>query len=123
MDIRIELQDRELREALSRLVVAGEDLSPATREIAAFLKRVTEDAFDQEQDPATGEAWAPLSDVTVHPRACGEHARFAERKRLLDGSSPRMRGTLSIFQSCMPLLRFIPAHAGNTNRAPLLAVL
>ena len=65
MNIRIELRDRELRRALSDLVTAGTNLSPATREIAALLKRITEDAFDREADPGTGEAWAPLSDVTA----------------------------------------------------------
>ena len=66
MSIRIELRDKELRAALSRLVTAGEDLSPATAAVAAHLLRVTEDAFEQERDPATGEAWAPLSEVTVN---------------------------------------------------------
>ena len=65
MNIRIELRDRELRRALSDLVTAGTNLSPATREIAALLKRITEDAFEHEADPATGEAWKPLSDVAA----------------------------------------------------------
>ena len=68
MDIRIEFRDRELRAALSRLVAAGDDLSPATRAVADHLKKVTERAFDSESDPATGEPWADLSDVTKQRR-------------------------------------------------------
>ena len=52
----------------------------------------------------------------VHPRACGEHV--IERCIFLDkdGSSPRMRGTHRIALSQSFADRFIPAHAGNTQR-------
>lgn len=65
MDIRIELRDREVRDALGRLLSAGTDMSPATKAIAAQLRRIVEDAFAAEADPATGQAWAPLSEVTA----------------------------------------------------------
>ena len=50
-----------------------------------------------------------------HPRVCGEHCVGAVRIDCTPGSSPRMRGTLTI-----PFLRFIihgiiPAYAGNTD--------
>ena len=32
---------------------------------------------------------------TVHPRACGEHLIYAHNGGKFDGSSPRVRGTLS----------------------------
>ena len=56
---------------------------------------------------------------TVHPRACGEHRRSAARLALIRGSSPRMRGTLSVRLKARLPHRFIPAHAGNTEARPL----
>ena len=54
-------------------------------------------------------------DRPVHPRACGEHriAGLARRHGL--GSSPRMRGTRWSIGEVLTAIRFIPAHAGNTN--------
>lgn len=82
MEIRIELRDRDLRRALAHLVVAGEDLSPATREIAGFLMSITEDAFERERDPATGEAWAPLSEVTLRRREKSRHVGAGGARKL-----------------------------------------
>ena len=50
----------------------------------------------------------------VHPRVCGEHHQSVHPAQLIDGSSPRVRGTL--FVEMLPLvpMRFIPACAGNT---------
>ena len=50
----------------------------------------------------------------VHPRACGEHAPYPVSYEEKDGSSPRMRGTRLPQGARGFLLRFIPAHAGNT---------
>ena len=52
---------------------------------------------------------------TVHPRACGEHDFPVWLRLWLHGSSPRMRGTPHLFQLVVLVLRFIPAHAGNTT--------
>ena len=54
----------------------------------------------------------------VHPRVCGEHleGRMADVER--DGSSPRVRGTLSARQCRGANRRFIPACAGNTWTPP-----
>lgn len=82
MNIRVEIQDQELRYALRRLVAFGEDLSPATGAVAAYLLRVTEDAFEQERDPATGEAWAPLSEVTLRQREKSGHVGSGGAKKL-----------------------------------------
>ena len=51
---------------------------------------------------------------TVHPHACGEHYATTSRKEVLNGSSPRMWGTLK--SSALPAMfsRFIPTHVGNT---------
>ena len=53
-------------------------------------------------------------DHADHPRACGEHATPFEHRELVDGSSPRLRGTpLTIHERRMDE-RIIPAPAGNT---------
>ena len=53
------------------------------------------------------------TDGAVHPRACGEQRAQFEQEYLCSGSSPRMRGTAQETGRKWPLLRFIPAHAGN----------
>ena len=49
----------------------------------------------------------------VHPRACGEHCLISDEIRLMNGSSPRLRGTLWGSGGIRRLYRFIPALAGN----------
>ncbi len=56
-----------------------------------------------------------LRSAAVHPRACGEHAIAVPYTASLDGSSPRMRGTLPGGDDVRQDGRFIPAHAGNTR--------
>ena len=51
---------------------------------------------------------------TVHPRACGEHARLPSLVTQIAGSSPSMRGTHFPLRRASLDCRFIPAHAGNT---------
>ena len=56
--------------------------------------------------------------AAVHPRVCGEHdAQVIERHRII-GSSPRVRGTRHRAHKYEPVLRFIPACAGNTAAMP-----
>ena len=52
---------------------------------------------------------------SVHPRACGEHAGAIQYVAGGDGSSPRLRGTLSRASCVRAPGRFIPAPAGNTS--------
>ena len=51
-----------------------------------------------------------------HPRGCGEHVRPLTEWSNVQGSSPRMRGTLWLRSSRWPAARIIPADAGNTWR-------
>ena len=51
-----------------------------------------------------------------HPRACGEHHDIPARRHRLQGSSPRMRGTLPLHHAESDRIGIIPAHAGNTGR-------
>ena len=62
----------------------------------------------------TARLTPPMPTLTVHPRACGEHAFPGANQTQTLGSSPRMRGTLSGIGREHPIHRFIPAHAGNT---------
>ena len=52
--------------------------------------------------------------ISVHPRACGEHDPLVGVARHVLGSSPRMRGTPIANPIQRRVRRFIPAHAGNT---------
>ena len=49
-----------------------------------------------------------------HPRGCGEHAPRDAEKLSRRGSSPRMRGALSLFLIWSSATRIIPADAGST---------
>ena len=55
--------------------------------------------------------------ASVHPRACGEHKTVRLSKFLVNGSSPRLRGTCANSWSPEQACRFIPAPAGNMPRA------
>ena len=64
-----------------------------------------------------GNTGVPLNKVFHigdHPRICGEHGKGRARERARSGSSPHMRGTLSV--CAVPYRRrgIIPAYAGNT---------
>ena len=52
-----------------------------------------------------------------HPRACGELKIRGDKKLMAFGSSPRMRGTLLECHRHAPVVRIIPAHAGNSMSA------
>ena len=55
----------------------------------------------------------------VHPRVCGEHTASRSSSRVIDGSSPRVRGTRAGGAAADRRDRFIPACAGNTSaRSP-----
>ena len=49
-----------------------------------------------------------------HPRVCGEHTCAEVDGADLTGSSPRMRGTRSLFSGQFRARGIIPAYAGNT---------
>src|SRR5690625_6302531 len=51
---------------------------------------------------------------SVHPRGCGEHQTTRLNSMPINGSSPRVRGTLQALIVFVCNSRFIPAGAGNT---------
>ena len=54
-----------------------------------------------------------------HPRVCGEHSHELEHVVALQGSSPRMRGTLAAHVDLRRVAGIIPAYAGNTACRPV----
>ena len=53
-----------------------------------------------------------------HPRGCGEHSLFSDSVVLVSGSSPRMRGALTLGQQGCLEHGIIPADAGSTRSWP-----
>ena len=53
--------------------------------------------------------------IPVHPHARGEHIFLKKLNLLQSGSSPRSRGTPTIFVCRIHVMRFIPTLAGNTS--------
>ena len=51
----------------------------------------------------------------VHPRACGEQLTPCDSLRVINGSSPRLRGTGHHNAPALAGQRFIPAPAGNSG--------
>ena len=49
-----------------------------------------------------------------HPRVCGEHIETLYMRSLNLGSSPRMRGALSLYDNKTITYGIIPAYAGST---------
>ena len=58
------------------------------------------------------------SSTRDHPRACGEHSRDSALWRLMQGSSPRLRGTPASGYLAAAGDGIIPALAGNTSSRP-----
>ena len=58
----------EIDALLDRLVKAGTDLTPAMRDVAGVLRDASQDAFDDEADPSTGDPWQELKPKTVTRR-------------------------------------------------------
>ena len=52
----------------------------------------------------------------AHPRVCGENRASVARAVAVAGSSPRVRGKLSLFDPEIPNVGLIPACAGKTGR-------
>jgi len=61
-------------------------------------------------------AASPPTGLAVHPRACGERPISWVTSSRPDGSSPRLRGTLTGGDGFSRHGRFIPAPAGNATR-------
>lgn len=69
----IEVKIQSLEAGLTRLAGLGQNMTPLTRDIAEILKGGVDRAFADEEDPATGEKWHPLSPATLARRAKAGH--------------------------------------------------
>jgi phage virion morphogenesis protein len=61
--IDITFSSGTVMQVLTSLIEWLDDLSEPMNDIAAVLESATESAFEAEADPATGQAWASLSDA------------------------------------------------------------
>ena len=52
----------------------------------------------------------------VHPRSCGEQRLLIFLPVVFTGSSPLVRGTVTLLLLTLLAVRFIPARAGNSHR-------
>ncbi len=94
--------------------------SPRVRGTGRNLRRsVTFRRFIPACAGNSGGARGDGSRTAVHPRVCGEQGFGGEIAPVVDGSSPRVRGTASGTPPAPGGCRFIPACAGNrpTDRA------
>ena len=64
MKIKVELDDRQVRDAFNRLLMAGTDMTPLMRDIGEHLLNTTRQRFRDQEDPE-GQDWKPLSAVTL----------------------------------------------------------
>ena len=60
-----------------------------------------------------------VAPASVHPHGCGERNRATRALPKLDGSSPRLWGTLFFFDSWFNINLFIPTAVGNAMNATL----
>ena len=63
-EITFQLDDREIRDALDRLLLAGGNLKPAMRDIGEYLVVATKKRFAEGKGP-DGTPWAPNTEATI----------------------------------------------------------
>ncbi len=73
MEIEFKVEDTDVMAALGRLMKAAQDMTPAMRDIAGILAFASEQAFEHQVDPTTGDPWPDLSDLTKQRRAENGH--------------------------------------------------
>lgn len=82
LDIRIDIDDREIRTALNRLLRATGDLTPAMKNIGEYLVQATEERFNRQSDP-DGQKWPEVAPAT---RARKKHPKVLTESHHLRGS-------------------------------------
>lgn len=68
--LRIQIDDRDVRAAFTRLQRAANDLTPAFADIGEYVSRRVDEGFRREQD-WYGVPWAPLSPKTIKRKQAG----------------------------------------------------
>lgn len=91
MRINIELDDRNVKAALNRLIRAGQDMSPAMLAVAEHLKDAAHESFDRQRAP-DGTPWAKLKASTRRQRRLGG---FGEAGPILQRRGDLLRSIVS----------------------------
>lgn len=96
-EIRIEVDAKEITQALSRLMQKTSDLSEALSEIGEYLVASTRRRFAQGADPQ-GRPWAPLSPVTIRKKGhakplIGETGALRQIRYQIEGKATLAVGT------------------------------
>jgi len=120
--IIIEVNTSDVDAILSRIIGLGKDMTPVSRALAGVLADIPERAFAEQRDPVTGEAWEPLSPVTVARR--GSAAPILQVSGILAGSIQSEHGP--DFARVTTATIYAPTHQngakkgkfGKTRRGP-----
>lgn len=80
LGITVKIDDRAVREALTRLTRAGGDLRTAFADIGEYLDLATRARFDAQRGP-DGVPWEPLSDATLRRTMLGGVKRGKGQQR------------------------------------------
>lgn len=84
------VDDHQLRQALTNLRAAGEDMTPAMRKIAQAMALIVEDNFEAEGQPR----WEALSPVTVAMRTKAAKGKTEGGFRILQDTG-QLAGSIS----------------------------
>ncbi len=66
--VELNLDNSKVLKKLHNLATAGEDLSPVMKDIAGIFADASEQAFNTEVDPNTGQPWEPLTEAHSNAR-------------------------------------------------------
>ena len=83
------------------------------RKIIVHIYRIENEKLARSTEVISRKCRCSVIRVTVHPRVCGEHILPTTESKSSYGSSPRVRGTFVAPGLPQPIIRFIPACAGN----------
>ena len=81
--IQIEVDDRAVQQALQRMIGESRDLTDVFTEIGDYLIEVHQQRFVDEKSP-DGEAWEPLSALTLSRKTNNSDKILTERGGLQD---------------------------------------
>lgn len=84
----ITVRSASIRSEIANLTKRMMSLEPALKRIGLYLVEVSQQAFDNESDPVTGQPWKPLSPKYKAWKE-GRNTRMSARRRRTPGFRPR----------------------------------
>ncbi|WP_140918663.1 phage virion morphogenesis protein [Limnobaculum xujianqingii] len=82
MRIDYQFDNDEINRSIQGLTNLGQDLRPITRAISMVLAGESEDAFEKEADPTTGQPWPALSEAyREHLEKKGKNGKMLQRSQ------------------------------------------